>query len=788
MDQYALAYQKISEMLTLSAPDQTDFLVVWDSSEEKFKKTPATLSPVESVTVYRKYSTNSSQETQSLCHLEEGYVVGQICETNIFASGHQDESGGRFKIAEVRSSAYSGTINTFSSDGYLEGRWYRFSPILDAGGYCDIRTLGISCVSGVSGWHSRMENIVTWAKAQKIILTGKGTAYCTETVNLEGVMCDFDALEFQGGTARTTGGAFPATFYTGTYTNREVTFTTGTPVVVNLTAHGLSANEAFKFGVSNGGRLPSGGTNLAFNTTYYVKEVLSANTFSISSSPGGTALACSSAGTGTFWLFQATDQSNMTLIDFPLWNGKLVRKGVIVKAGGGIGWSTRDNLTQRIRVRGDGNFDFTTLSSCIGILHSGDRGPHGKYDYSSNYCYVAVGNQVECEKHTVYVRGVYVNFGLYCFSPTSGTPDSMNWQIGLADYWHCVYEAEGLDSYQRYDLILEPRKDPSQYALNEGGDDAPTFLIRNGKCSILSGIMRGHNGINCIFVSGRTNTTGTSNRAWADTLFFDNLQAIHGHGTFLNAQNIRRLAGVINLKDWEDPNVEDGHSPAACFKLGRVVNASGLRVYGVGISNTKGIEIGSTSYYSRDAHLGYWAIDMGSLVQFDTGGNEVTGASGNPTTLDARDFVKGKNVTIDLSGSRGKGTIRSAVTEKSRVIIDSVWADMYTLTTEAGHSCNVETGAPKTREHTAAGAVTLAHLDDIVLVNKTSGAATAVNLPANPLIGRVYTIKDAKGDANSNNITLTPAAGNIDGAGTYVMSTNYQAARIAYNGTQWNVL
>lgn len=762
----------------------TEYLILLSTLEPEPPPDP---DPEDNIMVARLYTMNSAQQSQSLMHLAQGYTVGQICETNIYYIGYDDESGGRFSIATVRASAYTGTLGQFASDGYLEGLYYRFAPISDAGSYIDIRKLGVPCIAGTTGWHSRMENIVTWAKAQKLILTGAGTAACTETVNLEGCMHDFDALEFQGGTARTTTGAFPATFYTGTYTNRVVTFTTGTPVVVNLVAHGLVAGDTFKFGVSNGGRLPSGGTSLAFLTTYYVKEVLSADTFSISATNGGAALACSSAGVGTFYLFQATDQSNMTLIDFPLWSGKIVRKGVVVRGGGGIGWSIRGNLTQRTRVRGDGNFDFTTLSSCIGILHSGDRGPHGKYDYSANYCYVCVGNQVEAEKHEVIVRGTYVNFGFYCFVPTSGTPDSMDWKIRLSEYWHCVYEAEGLDSYQRYDLLLEPRRDPDQYALNEGGSDAPTFLIRNGKASILSGVMRGHNGINCIFVSGRTNTTGTANRAWADTLFFDNLQAVHGYGTFLNAQNVRRLAGNIMLKDWDDPNGA-GQAEAPCFKLGRVVNASGLRVNAGNIRNIRGIDIGDATYYSRDANLGHWSIDMGDLVQFDTGANEVTGASGNPTTLDAWDFVKGKNVTIDLSGSRGKGTIRSAVTEKSRVIIDSVWADMYTLTTEASHSCNVETGAPKTREHTAAGAVTLAHLDDIILVNKASGAATAVNLPANPLIGRVYTIKDAKGDANSNNITLTPAAGNIDGSGTYVMSTNYQAARIAYNGTQWNVL
>lgn len=93
-----------------------------------------------------------------------------------------------------------------------------------------------------------------------------------------------------------------------------------------------------------------------------------------------------------------------------------------------------------------------------------------------------------------------------------------------------------------------------------------------------------------------------------------------------------------------------------------------------------------------------------------------------------------------------------------------------------------------TRVITAAGAVTVASTDVVIVVNKTVGAATTVNLAGSPAFGATLTVKDGKGDAATNNITLTPAAGNIDGAGTLVMATNYQSMDLIYNGTQWNVL
>lgn len=87
----------------------------------------------------------------------------------------------------------------------------------------------------------------------------------------------------------------------------------------------------------------------------------------------------------------------------------------------------------------------------------------------------------------------------------------------------------------------------------------------------------------------------------------------------------------------------------------------------------------------------------------------------------------------------------------------------------------------------AAGVVTLTNADVVVVVNKTVGAATVVNLPAG-VTNQVFVIKDGKGDANSNNITVTPAAGNIDGAGTLVMTVNYQSVMLIFNGSQWNIL
>jgi hypothetical protein len=73
-----------------------------------------------------------------------------------------------------------------------------------------------------------------------------------------------------------------------------VTISIATPGVVTDTAHGLAANTPVKFTTT--GALPTG---LVAGTTYYVKEVLTADTYSVSATAGGSAITTSSTQSGT---------------------------------------------------------------------------------------------------------------------------------------------------------------------------------------------------------------------------------------------------------------------------------------------------------------------------------------------------------------------------------------------------------------------------------------------------------------------------------------------------------
>jgi hypothetical protein len=81
--------------------------------------------------------------------------------------------------------------------------------------------------------------------------------------------------------------------------------------------------------------------------------------------------------------------------------------------------------------------------------------------------------------------------------------------------------------------------------------------------------------------------------------------------------------------------------------------------------------------------------------------------------------------------------------------------------------------------------------DEVIVTNLAVAGAVAVNLPAGRK-GMILFIKDGKGDAGANNITVTPNGADlvhtIDGAATKVINANFGSLRLVHNGTEWNVL
>lgn len=78
--------------------------------------------------------------------------------------------------------------------------------------------------------------------------------------------------------------------------------------------------------------------------------------------------------------------------------------------------------------------------------------------------------------------------------------------------------------------------------------------------------------------------------------------------------------------------------------------------------------------------------------------------------------------------------------------------------------------------------------DEVISIEVPGPVAVAVNLPAG-VTGQIFNIKDGLGLASpATPITITPAAGTIDGAATATIDAPYGSLTLVYSGVEWKIL
>lgn len=80
------------------------------------------------------------------------------------------------------------------------------------------------------------------------------------------------------------------------------------------------------------------------------------------------------------------------------------------------------------------------------------------------------------------------------------------------------------------------------------------------------------------------------------------------------------------------------------------------------------------------------------------------------------------------------------------------------------------------------------HLWDYYLGVNYNGAVAITLTTTNLARDRIIIFKDQSGAAATNNITITPASGTIDGKANFVMNSNYQSITLKFDGTNFWVL
>lgn len=130
----------------------------------------------------------------------------------------------------------------------------------------------------------------------------------------------------------------------------------------------------------------------------------------------------------------------------------------------------------------------------------------------------------------------------------------------------------------------------------------------------------------------------------------------------------------------------------------------------------------------------------------------------------------------------------------------AVWLATFSVTTVPGAGIGVAQigasnlilrylGGATVSRRTTAGDLTCdtGGIADYYVGVTSTAAPRTITLPA-ARDGRVIIVKDQSGAAGTNNITVVPASGTIDGAANYVINSNYGLKGFISDGTNWFTL
>jgi hypothetical protein len=253
-------------------------------------------------------------------------------------------------------------------------------------------------------------------------------------------------------------------------------------------------------------------------------------------------------------------------------------------------------------------------------------------------------------------------------------------------------------------------------------------------------------------------------------------------GNRIYANNTSNIAGFGGIR--------------TAFATGVHVSNNQITKNGAGSNATFAISVGSSSTHITSNQIANEA--QGSTVGI---GILLTVAANNVSVSDNQIIDDQAIATMQygISGTCGTGariydnTITGMRTSKYASLTlasDTIISELndHNVLTMTGPFANPGTGGivPATvRVITAAGGVAATGTDNVIVLKKTTGAATTVTLPASPVTGFELTIKDGKGDAGTNFITITPNAGTIDGAANIILSTNYASVSLLFDGSNW---
>lgn len=186
-------------------------------------------------------------------------------------------------------------------------------------------------------------------------------------------------------------------------------------------------------------------------------------------------------------------------------------------------------------------------------------------------------------------------------------------------------------------------------------------------------------------------------------------------------------------------------------------------------------------------------------------GNAIRSINGNRDTAQVFSFASaGADLNISADGTssitlnvpdagtaaRGVVTTAAQTFAGTKNFQDSVTASKSIMVGNSGsaNSTMQVEGSLSLAIKTVSADYSIAASDNTVLVNTTSGAI-AIQLPSpSGISGRIYTIKKIGIGGIDKELTITPAAGTIDGGNSYIIYNDWTFVSLQSDGTNWYVI
>lgn len=248
-------------------------------------------------------------------------------------------------------------------------------------------------------------------------------------------------------------------------------------------------------------------------------------------------------------------------------------------------------------------------------------------------------------------------------------------------------------------------------------------------------------------------------------------------------------AGNFVINDSDFSNVFFGSTPSTCGSTGPM-QFSNVELH-FPIVYTSSSIFSSLSYCDLDVS---YAPGIIGLTTTGTGSFSLVNTSINSNaatclTIGAGTTVSATECTLFTSAANA---ITGAGTLKYGVLIFTGSSHGITTTTQVPYFVkvgNVFLSASQQSKVTTPGGYpyTIVPDQDYYILADSSGGAVTVKLPATPLSGDTYVVKDASGTSLANPITVDGNGNNIDGGPTFLIDSNYAAYTFIFNGTIWNI-